>query len=94
MLIVEKRITKRKTVLHLVASCTNPNRKRKERENKLLIDSGCTDHILTDQKFFNEISKPSPVKYIYNADTLKQKIHGIGSAEIDVAAANGTCTML
>ena len=31
-------------------------------EIKLLIDSGCTDHIITDQKFLKEIDKSSPIK--------------------------------
>ena len=59
-------------------------------ENKLLIDSGCIDHFLTDQRFSKEINKPSPVKYVCNAELSKQKIHGIGSVEMDVVDAYDT----
>ena len=58
-------------------------------KNKLLIDSGCTDHILTDQRFFKEISKLSPVKYVCNVDLSKPENswHWFSG---DVLDANGT----
>ena len=61
-------------------------------KDKVLIDSGCTDHILTDRKFFQNLREiTSSVK---NPDGSFCKIEGIGDVEVELRNENGSTDTL
>ena len=55
----------------------------------IIIDSGCTSHILCCDKYFTNITVPGTDLTVSNRDLSNQKVCGIGTAMIPLVDKNG-----
>lgn len=55
----------------------------------VIFDSGCTEHILTDDSFFTHLSLTKDSNNVESGDGSKQRVEGRGSAAISVCDSNG-----